>query len=227
MFGAAPPCTTCGKSVYHVEQVFGPGKKVYHKPCLKCKQCNKRLDPGGLVDHDLDPYCKHCHLQLFGTRDLRHSNLHPASPASTPSKTPARRPLPTTPSNTTAMSPMSPKHPTPRNLPPPADYYTPPQLSSSSVPATPDYPRDPCTPITRPNFQDARPISVPYSGKRENLDERGLLRRGDSPRIKVGEKVNMGDEFCWGCEKRVYIAEQVREPLLDMTDEQIFALGHK
>ena len=108
------------------------------------------------------------------------------------------------------MSPLSPRHPTPRNIPPPADYYTPPQLSASSVPVTPELStRDPCTPITRPNFQDARPISVPYSGKKGSFDERGLLKRGESPRIKVGEKVSMGEEHCWGCEKRVYVAEQV------------------
>ena len=105
---------------------------------------------------------------------------------------------------------MSPRLPTLRTLPPPTEYYTPPQLTSS-LPVTPDThaTRDPSTPITRPNFRDARPISVPYAGKVENFDERGLIRRGDSPRIKIGEKVVLGEELCWGCEKRVYAAEQV------------------
>ena len=228
--------------------------------------CNKRLDPGGLVEHDTDvsrvsatdhyqakitdpPCISHtagtvtfsCSAREVSSQerdrpldvtdttcpfpatndihvveasyedlelimypsDLRHSNLHPSSPASTPSQTPIRRPLPSTPTH------MSTKPPTPRTFPPPTEYYTPPQLSSS-VPVTPEYTtRDPCTPITRPNFQDPRPISVPYAGKRENFDDRGLLRRGDSPRTKVGERVVMGEEMCWGCEKRVYNAEQV------------------
>lgn len=90
----------------------------------------------------------------------------------------------------------------------------------SSLPATPSSTilssslgRD-STPITRPNFRDSRPISVPYAGKIENFDERGLIKRTDSPRTKVGEKPMVEDQ-CWGCEKRVYAAEQV------------FAVNHK
>ena len=26
--------------------------QIYHKICLKCQQCGKRLDPGSLVEHD-------------------------------------------------------------------------------------------------------------------------------------------------------------------------------
>jgi hypothetical protein len=26
--------------------------QVYHKLCLKCLQCGKRVDPGSLVEHD-------------------------------------------------------------------------------------------------------------------------------------------------------------------------------
>ncbi len=26
--------------------------QIYHKRCLKCENCGKRLDPGGLVEHD-------------------------------------------------------------------------------------------------------------------------------------------------------------------------------
>jgi hypothetical protein len=64
------------------------------------------------------------------------------------------------------------------------------------------------TPITRPNFRSSRPISVPFAGGTKALDERGLLRRGESPRSKVGERI-MAEDTCEGCGKRVYAAEQV------------------
>ncbi|SCV73129.1 BQ2448_7054 [Microbotryum intermedium] len=93
-FAAAPKCTYCGKSVYFAEQAIGPASKVncvvdhpsdrvasnrqlarvnlsrsiYHKPCLKCSSCSKTLEPGALLDHDSDPYCKACHGKAFGTR---------------------------------------------------------------------------------------------------------------------------------------------------------------
>lgn len=70
------------------------------------------------------------------------------------------------------------------------------------------------TPITRPDFRSSRPISVPFSGRPADLDDRGLLRRNESPRSKVGERL-VADDHCWGCEKRVYAAEQV------------LAIGHK
>ncbi|ORY24865.1 hypothetical protein BCR39DRAFT_545591 [Naematelia encephala] len=208
-----PRCETCGDSVYHAEQVMGPARKIYHKSCLKCLQCSKRLDPGGLVEHDGDPYCSRCHTQLFGIRDLRQANVNPTSPTASPAKTPSR--------SFRHRSPSPPKQLSPRPVSTPQDYYTPPDLSR--IPQTPELalssqastPRDPTTPITRPNFRDPRPIAVPYAGRAEALDERGLLRRGDSPRSKVGEKVVLGEELCWGCEKRVYAAEQV------------FAVGHK
>jgi len=66
---------------------MGPGRKIYHKVCLKCTNCGKRLDSGSLLEHDLEPYCKLCHVKLFGTRDLRSANLSPSRtpPKSSPS----------------------------------------------------------------------------------------------------------------------------------------------
>lgn len=68
MLGGAPKCESCSKTAYHAEQVMGPGRKVrntspakqfhtnheqiYHKLCLKCLNCGKRLDSGSLVEHD-------------------------------------------------------------------------------------------------------------------------------------------------------------------------------
>ncbi|WVR04265.1 hypothetical protein IAU60_001265 [Kwoniella sp. DSM 27419] len=201
-FGGAPKCETCGQSVYHAEQVLGPHRKIYHKLCLKCVQCGKRLDSGSLVEHDTQPYCARCHTQLFGTRDLRHANVLPnVTPTSSPIKPMMNPPTPTYRLPSVAASPSI------RNIPPPADYYTPPQ-AKTPPPAEPAAPSDPSTPITRPNFRDARPISVPFAGGSKALDDRGLLKRAESPRSKVGERVG-GEEMCHACGKRVYAAEQV------------------
>ncbi|KDQ54477.1 hypothetical protein JAAARDRAFT_38149 [Jaapia argillacea MUCL 33604] len=86
-FGGTPLCPRCNNAVYAAEQVMGPGRKLYHKPCLTCSSCNKRLDSGSLVEHDQEPYCKNCHSKVFGTRDLRQANLphrdevEPSSPS--------------------------------------------------------------------------------------------------------------------------------------------------
>ncbi|RPD77094.1 hypothetical protein L226DRAFT_559224 [Lentinus tigrinus ALCF2SS1-7] len=80
-FGGTPKCPRCSTPVYAAEQIMGPGRKLYHKYCLKCTSCNKRLDSFSLVEHDEQPYCKLCHVKLFGTRDLRHGNLYQDSPS--------------------------------------------------------------------------------------------------------------------------------------------------
>ncbi|KAJ4481071.1 hypothetical protein J3R30DRAFT_3463960 [Lentinula aciculospora] len=88
-FGGTPKCPRCQKAVYLAEQVIGPGRKLYHKPCLACTTCNKRLDSLSLLEHNEEPYCKSCHIKNFGTRDLRQAN-HPyraRSPSLSPGKT--------------------------------------------------------------------------------------------------------------------------------------------
>ncbi|KAL7423364.1 hypothetical protein Q5752_002667 [Cryptotrichosporon argae] len=237
--GGAPRCEKCGDAVYHAEQVMGPGRKIYHKLCLKCEQCGKRLDPGSLVEHDNVPYCARCHTQLFGTRDLRHANVGPA-PSPSPASPARREP---------DLDVRRPSVPSPRPVPPPQDYYTAPDLSAlgtatATGTGTPrSYPTtvhtspapasaslrssvgpsagggggvgggsagepEPDVAVTRPDFRSERPIAVPYAGGAGALDERGLLRQGQSPRSKVGEKVVVEDA-CAGCGRRVYQAEQV------------------
>jgi hypothetical protein len=63
-------CPTCNKAVYHAEQVMGPGRVLYHKPCLVCNGCQKRLDPGALQEHDGKPYCRNCHKMMFSPRGI-------------------------------------------------------------------------------------------------------------------------------------------------------------
>ncbi|TDL26814.1 LIM-domain-containing protein [Rickenella mellea] len=74
-YGGTPICPRCTRAVYAAEQIMGPGRKLYHKPCLACTSCNKRLDSLSLLEHNQEPYCKSCHTKLFGTRDLRQANL--------------------------------------------------------------------------------------------------------------------------------------------------------
>jgi len=80
-YTGTPQCARCSKVVYAAEQVIGPGRKVYHKPCLNCTSCHTRLDSYKLLEHDLEPYCKPCHVKNFGTVDLRHANLPASSPS--------------------------------------------------------------------------------------------------------------------------------------------------
>ncbi|KAL1408143.1 hypothetical protein Q8F55_004946 [Vanrija albida] len=203
-FGGTPRCERCGGAVYHAEQVMGPARKTYHKLCLKCNSCGKRLDPGGLVQHDEQPYCQRCHTMLFGTRDLRQANLYVGGP-SAPPPAPAPEPEIASPSRRDANG-----APAPRAVPPPQEYYVPPDLSgeaasSTSAPAPPALPQRPSTPeqVTRVNFRSVRPIPAGVSAAAVNA--RGL----NSPRSKVGERPGFEDR-CPACEKRVYAAEQVQ-----------------
>ncbi|WVN88830.1 uncharacterized protein L203_104044 [Cryptococcus depauperatus CBS 7841] len=202
--GGAPKCEGCGKTAYHAEQVMGPARKIYHKPCLKCLNCGKRLDSGSLVEHDQQPYCPRCHILLYGTRDLRHANVHPSILSSPPKPTPppeVNLPIYHRPALLSRSANAS------RTLPPPTEFYVPPR-NVSPPPPEPATPTNPNTPVTRPNFREQRPISVPFAGDTGALDDRGLIKKGDGPRSKVGERV-VGNDLCGSCEKRVYAAEQV------------------
>ncbi|KAI0314002.1 hypothetical protein OF83DRAFT_1064538 [Amylostereum chailletii] len=128
-YGGTPHCPRCSKAVYcRITTAMGPGRKLYHKPCLACADCNKRLDSFSLLEHDEQvrhPYSspKNCHRKLFGTRDLRQANLphrddlRPLSPTRTgsipaplsPTRTgSAFPPVPITPPRSSASPPPLP-----------------------------------------------------------------------------------------------------------------------
>ncbi|GMK57394.1 hypothetical protein CspeluHIS016_0402280 [Cutaneotrichosporon spelunceum] len=238
MLGGTPRCERCGSLVYHAEQVMGPGRRIYHKLCLKCDNCGKRVDQGSLVQHDNLPYCNRCHTQLFGTRDLRHSNLY-----SSPGTSPARAP----PSGEQETAPLP--RLTPRPVQPPQEYYTPPVgmeddvFGPKSSPPKPPASKPALPPQTFPSNQTARrrtgigagitaPPPIPARPDEEPEVTRvnfraerpmpsgvspaiasGIASR-NSPRSKAGVSPGFEDR-CKGCEKRVYAAEQV------------FAIGQK
>ncbi|KAF8259690.1 hypothetical protein EI94DRAFT_1750877 [Lactarius quietus] len=116
-FGGTPKCPRCSKAVYAAEQVMGPGRKLYHKPCLTCTSCGVRLDSLRLLEHEAEPYCKNCHSKNFGTRDLRSANL--PHQAADPSLSPSR-----------ATESSSSPPPRPAVTPPLSRSLTPPQTST-------------------------------------------------------------------------------------------------
>ncbi|KAJ7075632.1 hypothetical protein B0H15DRAFT_866109 [Mycena belliarum] len=83
-FGGSAICPRCTKAVYAAEQIMGPGRKFYHKPCLACMTCKKRLDSFTLLEHDQQPYCKSCHAKNFGTHNVANRPDPPRTPPRKP-----------------------------------------------------------------------------------------------------------------------------------------------
>ncbi|CAG8694711.1 338_t:CDS:2 [Cetraspora pellucida] len=66
-WGSTPQCPRCKKPVYMAEQVIGP-TGPWHRTCLTCIDCKKRLDSYALAEHDGEAYCKTCHGRRFGPK---------------------------------------------------------------------------------------------------------------------------------------------------------------
>ncbi|KAI0297915.1 hypothetical protein BC826DRAFT_1123942 [Russula brevipes] len=112
-FGGTPKCPRCSKAVYAAEQVMGPGRKMYHKPCLACTSCGVRLDSFRLLEHDEQVvslilfYSKNCHSRNFGTRDLRQANLPHAAVGLSLTPTRAAGTAPSSPQGRVASPPLA------------------------------------------------------------------------------------------------------------------------
>jgi len=66
--GGGEKCTGCGKTVYVAEKLVMQGQ-TWHIECLRCVECNKKLNGsnwGGFVEPDNKAYC-HTHLQRLAT----------------------------------------------------------------------------------------------------------------------------------------------------------------
>eukprot|EP01124_Arcella_intermedia_P020598 TRINITY_DN28085_c0_g1_i1.p1 TRINITY_DN28085_c0_g1~~TRINITY_DN28085_c0_g1_i1.p1 ORF type:complete len:149 (-),score=28.33 TRINITY_DN28085_c0_g1_i1:37-483(-) len=66
-FGGGEKCARCLKTVYANEKSIAAGKN-WHTACLKCPDCNKRLDATILTERDGEVYCKACYGKKFGPK---------------------------------------------------------------------------------------------------------------------------------------------------------------
>jgi len=65
--GGGEKCARCGKTVYANEKAIAAGKN-WHSACLKCPDCNKRLDATIITERDGQVYCKACYGKRFGPK---------------------------------------------------------------------------------------------------------------------------------------------------------------
>jgi hypothetical protein len=65
--GGTPKCPKCGKAVYAAEKQMVLGSP-WHKICVKCETCGKKLEPGNLSDNNGKIYCKPCYAQTTGMK---------------------------------------------------------------------------------------------------------------------------------------------------------------
>jgi len=76
-------CPICSRSAYSAESFIAADRTPYHKVCLKCCQCSKRLSPATINEHDQKLYCQQCYQHLFiaqgdnGTGDKRKMQVLP------------------------------------------------------------------------------------------------------------------------------------------------------
>jgi len=210
-YGGTPHCARCDKAVYAAEQVIGPGRKIYHKPCLKCTTCSKRLDSFSLVEHNFEPYCKSCHVKNFGTRDLRSANL-----TTTPT-TPKRKPTALLPEDDTPpvpafdaldFKPFS----LPTEADSPAQESTSPVQEDASTDTLPPMPPIPVAPAPRwlqqsltGNLPPAAPLRATATGSPSKVQR--FTSPGRGSRAGLGAP---GNPLCPVCDRAVYFAEQVK-----------------
>jgi len=66
----APVCPNCTKRIYPTEIISAAGRQ-YHKQCIICKKCSRKITPGSQLDHKEDIYCKNCYNEEFVDSDTQ------------------------------------------------------------------------------------------------------------------------------------------------------------
>ncbi|XP_039287658.1 LIM domain and actin-binding protein 1 isoform X34 [Nilaparvata lugens] len=73
-----PPCKSCGKTVFAMEQVKAE-RSVWHKNCFRCQECNKQLTLDIYSSHEGVLYCKPHFRELFKPKAVVENEDEPAS----------------------------------------------------------------------------------------------------------------------------------------------------
>ncbi|XP_061420467.1 cysteine and glycine-rich protein 2-like isoform X1 [Lethenteron reissneri] len=66
-WGGGAHCGTCGKVVFHAEEVQCDGRS-YHRPCFQCLVCHKALETSTVTVHGDEIYCQPCYSRKYGPK---------------------------------------------------------------------------------------------------------------------------------------------------------------
>ncbi|KAI8988922.1 hypothetical protein BDB01DRAFT_842384 [Pilobolus umbonatus] len=205
-FGGAPQCPRCHKSVYMAEQVIGPGGQ-WHKNCLTCIECNKRLDSTTLTEKNDEAYCKVCYGRKWGPKGYGFAGG--AAFLSTESKLPSEileeKKLLNTYQDDLPVKPQTTPTTKPPTLPPRPEIATPTrELSQSNREMS----------QSRDSYQSNRDISQSRESSKSNRDisqSTGSNTYVQHRSVYTPRKFNFQSQAdtCTGCGKSVYAAELV------------------
>ncbi|KAJ7619399.1 LIM-domain-containing protein [Roridomyces roridus] len=209
-FGGSAICPRCSKAVYAAEQVLGPGRKYYHKPCLSCTSCSKRLDSFTLLEHDEEPYCKSCHAKNFGTHNVPNRTADPL-------RTPPRRPTVDSSSPSSPDTQSSPSRPSNTGRFGPDGLPRTVQLSPTRIPEDSEQVTDADDENTsRPMAPVAERYAAAAAVQRRHMTGDGQVTPPRSiPRTLTGgspspRRYGADNPACARCGKSVFFAEQVK-----------------
>jgi len=65
----APQCPVCKKSVFAREAYMAADRTPFHIFCIKCSQCNKKLTPASINEHEKKLFCPSCYEDIFNKQD--------------------------------------------------------------------------------------------------------------------------------------------------------------
>merc|ERR1711934_217808 len=58
-------CPVCLRSVFPMEAVMAADRTPYHKYCLKCNECGRKLEIANMNEHEKLLFCGSCYQVLF------------------------------------------------------------------------------------------------------------------------------------------------------------------
>jgi len=61
----SPMCPACSRSVFPAEAYMATDRRPFHKVCVKCTICSKKLSPTSLNEHSGQLFCEACYTIKF------------------------------------------------------------------------------------------------------------------------------------------------------------------
>merc|ERR1711962_350263 len=65
----SPQCPSCSRPVFPAEAYMASDRRPFHKQCVKCNTCSKKLAPANINEHGGKLFCMLCYANNFMPQD--------------------------------------------------------------------------------------------------------------------------------------------------------------